>query len=281
VGPVSGDPDRLQQIVWNLLSNAIKFTPRGGRVQVRLMRISSHVEISVEDNGPGIDPDFLPYMFERFRQGDSSSTRRHGGVGLGLSVVRSLVELHGGTVTAGNRTSGQGAIFAVKLPRMSVAPTQPVDVSHERRSPTTERETWLDAAPSLHRLRILVLDDEPDAREVVAKVLMSCGADVIVAQTSTEAMDLLERERPDVIVCDIEMPGQDGYDFIRRVRSLPATSGGRTPAAALTAYAGSEDRMRALAAGFQIHVPKPVQPAELATVIASLSDRLPVAPANK
>jgi PAS domain S-box-containing protein len=272
-GVVSADPDRLQQVVWNLLSNAIKFTPKGGRVEVRLLRVNSHVEITVEDSGPGIEPSFLPYIFERFRQADSSSTRRHGGVGLGLSIVRSLVELHGGTVSAANRTTGRGAAFVVRLPRMAVAPGAPAIAGMPRRSPTSERDVSLSAAPSLHGVHVIVVDDDPEARELVAVILERCGAEVTVAKSTGEAVELVVKERPDVLICDIEMPDEDGYALIRRIRALPDEQGGRTPAAALTAYAGAEDRIRALSAGFQMHVPKPVQPVELAIVVASLAER--------
>jgi PAS domain S-box-containing protein len=272
-GPIVGDPDRLQQILWNLLSNAVKFTPKQGRVRVSLLRINSHVEVAVEDNGPGIDAEFLPYVFQRFRQGDSSSTRRHGGLGLGLAIVRDLVELHGGKVAAANRSTGQGAIFSVTLPRPSARPALPV-VTSERRHHSLEQPMWLDTAPSLRDLRVLVVDDEADARELLAEVLSRCGADVVVASSAEEALSKVRESRPDVLVSDIEMPGQNGYDLIRAVRALGREEGGAVPAAALTAYAGAEDRMKALSAGFQIHLPKPVQPAELATVIASLRTRM-------
>jgi len=273
-GPVLADPDRLQQIVWNLLSNAVKFCPRGGRVDVRLTRDDASAEVTVEDDGPGINPEFLPYIFERFRQGDASSTRRQGGLGLGLAIVRSLVELHGGTVRAANRSAGTGAVFQVRLPRLGVWVGDKEGGGRPRPRPVTvEQEVWLDRAPSLHGTRVLVIDDEPDAREVVASVLERCGADVIVAGSAAEAMPIVERDRPDVVLSDIEMPEEDGYSLMRRIRELPTDRGGLTPAAALTAYAGTEDRIRVLDAGFQMHVPKPVQPAELAAVVASLSGR--------
>jgi PAS domain S-box-containing protein len=268
-GPVSGDPDRLQQVVWNLLSNAIKFSPKGGRVQIRLEAINSHVEIVVEDNGPGIQPDFLPFIFERFRQEDSSSTRRHGGLGLGLAIVRHLVELHGGTVEASNSPQHSGAVFKIQLPRRSLAAVErvpPLD-----RHPQAEETVWLDAAPSLAGMKVLVVDDEPDARELVATALGRCGAEAVAAASAAAAYDALRSESFDVLLVDIEMPDVDGYDFIRRLRSLPAEQGGSIPAAALTAYASAQDRIKVLAAGFQIHVAKPVQPAELAAVVASLA----------
>jgi PAS domain S-box-containing protein len=263
-GLILGDPDRLQQVVWNLLSNAIKFTPQGGRIAVRLMSTHSQVEISVEDNGPGIDPEFVPHIFERFRQRDSSATRRHGGLGLGLSIVRSLVELHGGSVSAANRTEG-GAVFSVRLPPVNAMRTQ------DARTRVASEQVWLDAAPSVHGITVLVVDDEADGREIVGQILERCGAEVLTAASAREAFEILTRARPHVIVCDIGMPEEDGYSLIRRVRDLPASEGGLTPAAALTAFASTEDRIRALTAGFQMHVPKPVQPAELATVVTSLS----------
>ena len=268
---ISGDPDRLQQVVWNLLSNAIKFTPKDGRVCVRLMRVASQVEVTVEDTGPGIAPEFLPFVFERFRQFDASVSRRHGGLGLGLAIVRSLVELHGGTASVANGPDG-GAVFSLRLPIMAAQASLDT-ATPERRSAPAERHVWLSAAPSLKGLRVLVIDDEPDSREIVSQILDLCGAEVLTAGSAREAFPIVSRERPDVIVCDIGMPDEDGYRFIDRVRGLPREEGGLTPAAALTAFASTEDRMRALAAGFQIHVPKPVQPAELATVVASLVGR--------
>jgi CheY-like chemotaxis protein/two-component sensor histidine kinase len=269
-GPVLADPDRLQQVLWNLLSNAVKFTTRGGHVRVALARVNSHVEIAVEDTGPGLEEAFIPYVFDRFRQADSSSTRRHGGLGLGLAIVRNLVELHGGTVAAGNRTVGQGAVFVVRLPRMSVRPSAQPALAGAR-NPAAEQDVPVAAAPRLHGVRVLVVDDEPDSREIVSAALASCGAEVLAASAAGEALALLQHRRPHVLISDIEMPEEDGYALMARVRHLPPELGGLTPAAALTAYAGTEDRIRALTAGFQIHIPKPVQPAELAAVVASLA----------
>ncbi|HTS02406.1 MAG TPA: ATP-binding protein, partial [Thermoanaerobaculia bacterium] len=267
---INGDADRLQQVVWNLLSNAIKFGPRGGRVLVRLRRTDRQSDISVEDDGPGIRPEFLPYVFERFRQADSSSTRPQGGLGLGLAIVRHLVELHGGTVEAANRTDGHtGALFTVRLPRVPAVPAvsaaPPIEAKH-----ADERPVWLESAPDLEGLRVLVVDDEPDSRDMVATVLELAGAEALVAGTAAEGLSILTRERPDVLLSDLEMPGEDGYSLIRRVRALTPEGGGLTPAAALTAYAGAEHRMKTLLAGFQLHVAKPVQPAEIAAVVASL-----------
>jgi len=273
---ISGDPDRLQQIIWNLLTNAIKFTPKGGRVQVWFERIESHVEITVSDTGQGIASELLPHVFDRFRQSDSSSTRRHGGLGLGLSIVCQLVELHGGTVKAESPGAGEGTTFKVILPLLSVHH----ELSDEEMTrPLIESHTLTDRQPSLADLRVLVVDDEPDARELVAAVLTGRGAEVVSVGSAGEALEEMERQRFDVLVSDIGMPQMDGYALIEKVRQLPAERGGRIPAAALTAYAGVEDRMRVLSTGYQMHIPKPVEPAELATVVASLVQRygVPVA----
>jgi CheY-like chemotaxis protein len=269
-GPISGDPGRLQQVVWNLVSNAIKFVPEKlGRVHVRLEAVNSHVRITVEDNGRGIDPAFLPHVFERFRQLESSSSRGHHGLGLGLAIVRQLVELHGGSVRAANRGGG-GALFTVDLPRRSVAAAAVENGAHERH-PAAEQPLWLEAAPWLGGVRILVVDDQEDARELLKTVLERCGASVGVAASVDQALESLRAAVPDVVLADIEMPGKSGYDLLRELRALPREQGGLTPAVALTAYAGASDRVKALRAGFQMHVPKPVQPAELAAVVASLA----------
>jgi len=273
-GPVSGDADRLQQIFWNLLSNAVKFTPKGGRVQVRLERVNSHVEITVSDSGEGIEPEFLPHVFDRFRQADQTTTRRQGGLGLGLSIVRQLVEMHGGTVHAESEGEGKGTNFIVNLPRLAATPINEKR-KEERVHPTASEEfISLDCAPELSGLRILVVDDEADARELLKEVLEMCSAEVTTTSTATEALFALENENFDVLVSDIGMPEEDGYTLIKKVRSLPKDKGGRIPAVALTAYARVEDRVRALTAGFQVHVPKPVEPVELAAVVASLAKGL-------
>jgi PAS domain S-box-containing protein len=265
-GPVSGDPARLQQIVWNLLSNAVKFTPRGGRVQVLLERVNSHVEISVIDSGIGIRPEFLPHIFERFRQADSSTTRRHGGLGLGLAIVKQLAELHGGTVRVKSPGEGQGSTFVVSLPITVVHETPPEKARTQQQSGAFD----CSHAP-LAGIRVLVVDDEPDARQLVRRVLGDCGAEVALAESAAEALRLVEAFRPDILVSDVGMPDQDGYDLIRQVRSrLTAKT---LPAVALTAFARSEDRRRALLAGFQTHVAKPVEPEELVAVVASLVER--------
>jgi PAS domain S-box-containing protein len=268
-GPVRGDPGRLQQCVWNLLANAVKFTPKGGKVQVSLERVNSHLELCVADDGEGIKPELLPHLFERFRQGDASTTRRHGGLGLGLSIVKHLVELHGGTVRAKSPGPGRGSTFCVDLPLMVIHPPQEETYrTHPRAQPSVA--SWADQ-PSLEGVTVLVVDDEPDALALVKRLLEGCGARVLAAASAREALDLVVAERPHMIVSDVGMPGEDGYDFIRKVRALPAAHGGRTPAAALTAFARAEDRTRALRAGYQTHVAKPVEPTELIAVVASLA----------
>jgi signal transduction histidine kinase/ActR/RegA family two-component response regulator len=275
VTPIWGDPDRLQQVVWNLLSNAIKFTPSGGSVQVRLQQTDEDCEMVVEDNGPGIAPEFLPYVFDRFRQADSSSTRRHKGLGLGLAIVRNLVEMHGGTITASNVEAPDrtGAVFTIKLPRrVGAHPTAAVsgDIDVEV-ADSGEQPAWLAEGPSLRDLRVLVVDDDPDARELIGTILERYGADVAVVGSAQEGMMAIGKRTPHVVLTDIEMPHEDGYSLIRRIRALPPESGGRLPAAALTAYASPSDRMKVLAAGFNMHVAKPVQPAELAMIVATLA----------
>lgn len=265
-GPIAGDGDRLQQVIWNLLSNAVKFTPKGGRVQVRLERINSHVEIIVSDTGQGINPDFLPYLFERFTQADSSTTRAYTGLGLGLALVRHLVELHGGTVLAQSPGKGQGATFTVKLPLLPVQ----VEVNDETRvHPSLGQSLPFDNAPNLSGICVILVDDEVDAREFLVFTLKQCGAEVIAVATAQEALAAVTQLQAQVLVSDIGMPEEDGYSLIRKVRALK--EGGQIPSVALTAYARTEDRTRAIAAGFQLHLSKPVDPAELATVVASLA----------
>ncbi len=267
-GPVSGDADRLQQVVWNLLANAVKFTPRNGRIQVRLARVDSHVEVRVEDTGVGIAAEFMPHVFELFRQRDGSPSRQHGGLGLGLALVKHLVELHGGSVECASPGEGQGTVFSVRLPLMIVA-SRPEGIH-----PTVETGTAALPALSLEGVSVLVVDDDPDALQLISMLLEERGARVRAVGSSAEAMAALEAERPDVLISDIEMPEKDGYALIRDIRALPPERGGRVPAAALTAYARTEDRMQALLAGFHLHLPKPVQPAELAAVVASLAGRM-------
>lgn len=262
VGQVSGDPDRLQQVAWSLLSNAIKFTEKGGRVQVRLERVNSHVEAVVSDNGAGIDPELVPHVFERFRQG--TGARRAGGLGLGLAIVRELVELHGGSVHAASAGVGQGACFTVCLPvRALQAPPPPIAPV-----PTVTAD-----APRLGGIRVLAVDDEVETREVLRAMFEHAGADVRVAASAGEALDAVKAERWDVLVSDIDMPVHDGYWLVRQVRQLDVLRGMPLPAVALTAYARTHDRVRAITAGFDIHVAKPVEPVELLTVVASLAAR--------
>lgn len=270
-GPVLGDANRLQQVVWNLLSNAVKFTPKGGLVEIRLAVINSRVQIRVSDTGQGISPDFLPYVFERFRQADSSITRSQGGLGLGLAIVRHLVELHGGTVYVESPGVGQGATFIVELPLMAVSCATAKEL--EPMQPMVTDEVLKLCPLGLDGLRVLVVDDELDARELIATVLGQCGAEVKAVASAIEALAVLEQFQPQVLVSDIGMPGEDGYTLIRKLRALEAEQGGQIPAVALTAYARAEDRTQALLAGFQLHVPKPVDPAELAVVVGNLAGR--------
>ncbi len=272
---VTGDPGRLQQVVWNLLSNAVKFSPAGSRVRVLLRRVEGSVEVAVVDEGPGIPADFLPHVFERFRQLESGTTRRYGGLGLGLAIVRHLVEQHGGTVHVASEGPGRGATFTVRLP-----PAQPraaqADTAAPRKSASFPviREP---APPTLARRRILVVDDEEDNREVMKALLEESGAHVVTAASAAEALQRLREARPELLISDIGMPGEDGYGLITRVRALPAAEGGGVPAVALTAYARVEDRTRALTAGFDMHVAKPVEPAELLSLLTHLIATSPAA----
>lgn len=270
---VSGDAGRLQQVVWNLVSNAVKFTPKGGRVQIRLERINSHVEIIVSDTGKGINPEFLPYVFDRFRQADQTTTRRQGGLGLGLSIVRQLVEMHGGTVHAESEGEGQGTTFIVQLPRLiTISRNEREDET--RVHPTAAGQVEFQDSEELNGLKILVVDDEPDSRELLRAVLEQCGAQVTTTGSVAAALETLQKGDFDVMISDIGMPDEDGYTLISEIRQLQAEKGGRIPAIALTAYARVEDRVRALNAGFQAHIPKPVEPVELVAVIASLAKGL-------
>jgi len=267
VGPIMGDGARLQQVVWNLLINSVKFTSKGGRVQVHLARVNSHVEIVVSDTGAGIAPDVLPFIFDRFRQADSSSTRAHGGLGSGLALVKHLVELHGGTVVAQSEGEDKGATFIVKLP---------VPISNVAESMSRTHATTTDAAGARARLdgvRVLLVDDDPDSLDLATSILTSVGAAVTVCRSAREALAAIQEWRPDVLVSDIEMPEEDGYALIQKVRALDGRRGGNTPAVALTAYGRMEDRVASLTAGYNMHVPKPVDPGELTAIIASLTDR--------
>jgi CheY-like chemotaxis protein len=271
-GSVSGDPSRLQQVLWNLLSNAIKFTPRDGRVQVILQRVDSHVEIKVIDDGEGIHPGFLPHVFDRFRQADSSATRSHGGLGLGLAIVRQLAELHGGTIQASSAGPNQGSTFTLSLPLLPIYQRRAGDHRHPKTT-TSPLAAVPRVLPKLDGVRVLVVDDEPDARALATRLLSGQGATVTTAENAADAFRLLREIHPDVLVSDIGMPGEDGLSFIKRVRDLPEGEGGNTPALALTAYARMEDRMNAILAGFQMHIVKPVEAAELLTMVGSLAGK--------
>jgi PAS domain S-box-containing protein len=272
-GPVPGDAARLQQVAWNLISNAVKFTGKGGRVDVRLERVDSHVELKVSDTGQGIPPEFLPYVFDRFRQADGSTTRLHGGLGLGLAIARHLVELHGGAVRAESPGAGHGATFTVELP---VAVVRNADFGlrlGEQDSAAAQTASRDRQSAILYGVRVLVVDDEEDARGLMRTVLEKRGAEVAAVAVAGAALAAIERDPPDVLVSDIGMPGEDGYELIRRVRALDPSRGGRVPAAAVSAYVGEDDRRRALDAGFQLHVAKPVDPEELVSVVQRLAAR--------
>jgi PAS domain S-box-containing protein len=266
---VSGDPGRLQQVVWNLLSNAVKFTPQGGRVQVLLERVNSHIEISVTDTGIGIPLDFLPHVFERFRQKDSTASRAYGGLGLGLAICKQLVELHGGAIHAKSCGEGEGATFIVSLPLLVV---QDDDGDPARVHPTHPTEAEYLVLPGLKDVRVLVVDDETDARELVTRILQNQGANVTAAASGEEALRILQTSKADVMVSDIGMPGMDGYQLMRSIRA-GEPKGQRLPGVALTAFARSEDRKKAMLAGYQSHLSKPFDTAELVLMVASLAER--------
>ncbi len=268
--PVYGDARRLQQVVWNLVSNAVKFTPRGGRVDVTVRRDESAVELAVTDTGRGIEPDFLPYVFDRFRQADASFTRAAGGLGLGLAICRHLVELHGGTIEARSEGKDRGASFVIHLPIAAVRAAEPDEAASEAAPARSLPAPGLERPTELRGKRVLVVDDDEDARMLVAAVLDECGCRVTTAPSVDDAMARFDREIPDVVISDIGMPENDGYELIRRIRERPADQGGNVPAAALTAYARAVDRRRALDAGYMTHVVKPVDPSELVSVVTSL-----------
>ena len=275
VGQVTGDPNRLQQVMWNLLSNAVKYTPKGGKVHVTLERVNSHLEITVVDTGAGIKPAFLPFVFDRFRQADQSSTRSHGGLGLGLAIVKHLVELHGGSVSAASPGEGRGASFSIVLPLTVVKEEAGEERIHPRSESRMDEEAALKSI-SLNGLVILAVDDEPDACALIRRVLSDAGAEVITANSSAEGLAALagsSARRFHLVISDIGMPGEDGYKFIRALRALPEERGGLLPAVALTAFARTEDRTRALIAGYQVHLAKPVDPLELLASVASLTRR--------
>jgi CheY-like chemotaxis protein/anti-sigma regulatory factor (Ser/Thr protein kinase) len=258
----------LQQVVWNLLSNAIKFTRQGDTIQVRLRRTRSQTEIEVADSGRGIDPDFLPHVFERFRQADAKTTREHGGLGLGLAIVKHLVELHGGSIAVSSEGKGTGSVFKIQLPIASVRTETDDDPEQTRTLPAVVK-----AKPAnFTGMKVLVVDDEPDARELLRRVLQGSKASVVLAASAEEALAQVDAEHPDVIISDIGMPIVDGYDLMRKVRAL-GHSRGTVPAIALTAFARSEDRAQALGAGYSAHLAKPVEAAELLATVAALTDR--------
>ncbi|MBV8886384.1 MAG: response regulator [Chroococcidiopsidaceae cyanobacterium CP_BM_RX_35] len=263
IGLVSGDPDRLQQVVWNLLTNAIKFTPQGGKVEVQLKQTDSDAQIIVSDTGIGINSDFLPRVFERFRQADSTTTRAHGGLGLGLAIVQHLVELHRGKVYVNSEGEGQGATFTVELPliqcRLEASEVKQVDGKPNR----------VGIVPSLESLQVLVVDDDTDTRDVLTAVLEQYGAKVTAVASVSEALKVLKQLHLDILISDLGMPVEDGYGLIRQVKALETERGEKIPAIALTAYASDEERLKALSAGFQTHLPKPVEPTALITVIAN------------
>jgi PAS domain S-box-containing protein len=271
-GVLNADAGRMQQVVWNLVSNAVKFTPKGGRVYVRMQREDSHVELVVSDTGAGIDPSFLPHVFQPFRQQDATITRRHGGLGLGLAIVKHLVELHGGTIAAQSDGLGHGATFVVRIPISPIRSTS-FAVPSTPAVPAMRATTTLGCPPELDGLRVLVCEDEPDARDLLESILLECNATVVLAGSVVEALDRFREQIPDVIVSDIGMPEASGYELIRRIRALPADQGGRVPAIALTAYASLADRTRAMMEGFQNHVSKPTEPQELLAAIAALVGR--------
>jgi CheY-like chemotaxis protein/anti-sigma regulatory factor (Ser/Thr protein kinase) len=262
---ISGDPDRLQQVFWNLLSNAVKFTPNGGRVDVHLQPTPESFTITVTDTGVGIDPAFLPFVFERFRQADSTSTRQHSGMGLGLAIVRHVVELHGGSVSAESEGEGRGARFTVTLPRL----TQSAAALGKTGTPPAAADAQSRLAP----IRVLLVEDDPDAREVTAAGLTKSGFEVHAVSGALKALELLDVWLPDVVVSDIGMPGMDGYEFVRLLRARSPERGGKVAALALTAFAGLGDAARAHASGYQEHVSKPITPDALAEAIVALKKR--------
>jgi CheY-like chemotaxis protein len=267
---ISGDSERLQQVMSNLISNAIKFTPKGGNVQIVLQRAESHAEVAVIDSGIGIEPEFLPHVFEPFRQGTGGTMRRHGGLGLGLSITRHIVELHGAEITAHSGGAGLGSRFTIKFPLLPMTREGGAPL---RRHPIAGDALATGHSGRLDGIRVLVVDDEPSASEALGLLLDSCGAEARIAGSAAEALAVLEAWQPDVLVSDIAMPGEDGYSLIRKTRLLAPGRGGLTPAVALTAFAKIEDRVTILAAGFQMYLSKPANPNELIAVVGSLARR--------
>ena len=274
-GIVSGDAARLQQVLWNMLSNAVKFTPKGGRIQICVQRVNSSVEISVSDTGKGISADFLPFVFERFKQSDNSTTRRHGGLGLGMAITRHIIELHGGTIRAESAGEDAGTTFTVSLPVSIVNRAKPL----EKKKKSSEKNSAIDEnglpqidLPRLDELRVLIVDDEADARDLLVTVLKQHGARAIAVATVAEAVEKFESEPPDLIVSDIEMPNEDGFSLIKKLRLFNKTLDKKIPAIALTAHARPSERLKILSAGFLTHLAKPVETAELLAVIAGFAE---------
>ena len=265
-GPVSGDPNRVQQMIWNLLSNAIKFTPRGGKVQITVERVNSHIELSVSDTGAGIDPAYLPSVFERFSQGEDKSVTDKRGLGLGLAIVKSLAELHGGSIRAKSAGLGKGSTFIISLP---ISVVRSLTAGEDRHHPTAAIDGDVDSSPDLKGVHVLVVDDDPDALELVKRLLEARHAQVSVCNGGAKCIKVVSALMPDVLISDIGMPDVDGYTLIKAIRALPREHGGAVPAIALTAYARSDDRRRAMLSGFDVHVARPVEPSELIAVVAS------------
>jgi len=263
------DPNRLQQIVWNLVSNAIKFTPQHGTVEVNLRRTNAQLQIEVADTGRGINADFLPHVFERFRQADSKTTRESGGLGLGLAIVKSLVELHGGTIRAESGGPGSGSTFIATLPIGSAPVAEPNHATDSAAADAAKLPPF--TAANLAGTKVSVVDDEPDARDLTRRILLQCSAQVVTAGSASEALSLLESESPDVLVSDIGMPFTDGCELLKSIRGLGAAHHGNIPAIALTAFARAEDRVRALGAGYSMHIAKPVEAAELVAAVVSVA----------
>jgi CheY-like chemotaxis protein/nitrogen-specific signal transduction histidine kinase len=269
-GPISGDPSRVQQIIWNLLSNAIKFTPKGGKVQITVERVNSHIELSVSDTGEGIDPEFLPHVFERFTQGERPLTTHRKGLGLGLAIVKNLAELHGGSVRAKSGGPGRGSTFIVCLP---ISVVRSLTEGEQRRHPSGSLEGDDLSCPDLSGVHVMVVDDDQDALGLVKRVMEQCNARVTICESAAQCIKTLPLLLPTVLITDIGMPGMDGYSLIKAIRALPPDRGGTTPAVALTAHARSEDRRRAMLSGFDVHVSRPVEPSELEAVVARLARR--------
>jgi CheY-like chemotaxis protein len=267
---VSGDPDRLRQILWNLCANAIKFSDKRGRVQVRLERVNSHIEVTVSDNGIGISPEFLPHLFERFSQADAGTARLHGGLGLGLAICRHLVELQGGRISAHSDGPGRGSTFRVVLPVRSVHPQADDGIRQHPATPTHDRAPQI---PELSGVQILVVDDDQDSLALSREILETTGATVITADSGQNALEKLHRNRANVLIADLGMPTMDGFAFIAQVRESADPEIRKIPAAALTAFARSEDRVRAMQSGFEVHLSKPIDPVELMATAASLARR--------